>query len=156
MLWVLALYALEKIHVTKTNNMARISYKESFTILGATLIALVAPLLLMAIVYPIGQLFLPQGNIVLTFTIRVICTTVVTIIDYALTYRIMKVSTIQRGILFNIVCFLLIFVEYLYWYTLVYYYIIGYFLYENREHNILLYWRKYVFTSALFATGDSP
>ena len=88
--------------------MARISYKESFTILGATLIALVAPLLLMAIVYPIGQLFLPQGNIVLTLTIRVICTTVVTIIDYALTYRIMKVSTIQRGILFNIVCFLLI------------------------------------------------
>ena len=108
MLWVLALYALEKIHVTKTDNMARISYKESFTILGATLIALVAPLLLMAIVYPIGQLFLPQGNIVLTLTIRVICTTVVTIVDYALTYRIIKVSTIQRGSLFYIVSSLLI------------------------------------------------
>lgn len=88
--------------------MARISYKESFTILGATLIALVAPLLLMAIVYPIGQLFLPHGNIVLTLTIRVICATVVTLIDCALTYKIMKVSKIQKGILFNLVSFLLI------------------------------------------------
>ena len=89
--------------------MAKINSKESFIILGATLIALVAPLFLMAIIYPIGQLCLPQGNIVLTLAIRVICTTVVTIIDYAFTYRIMKVSKIHRGILFNLVSFLLIF-----------------------------------------------
>lgn len=48
----------------------------------AALVALVLPCVLSPLVYPAAQVFLPEGNIILTPAMRVICTILIAIIDY--------------------------------------------------------------------------
>lgn len=83
--------------------------KDILNIISTAIIALVTPFLLMLIVFPVGQMFLPNENIVLTPGIRMVCTSIMAIIDYAIVYMFIKDVLIQKGIIIHLFFFFLIF-----------------------------------------------
>ena len=64
--------------------------KDILNIISTAIIVLVTPFLLMLIVFPVGQMYLPNENIVLTPGIRMVCTSIMAIIDYAIVYMFIK------------------------------------------------------------------
>lgn len=77
--------------------------KDILNIISTAIIALVTPFLLMLIVFPVGQMFLPNENIVLTPGIRMVCTSIMAIIDYAIVYMFIKKDVlIQKGIIIHL------------------------------------------------------
>ena len=83
--------------------------KDYLFIILAVIIAIIAPFFLMGIIYPCGKVFLPPGNIVLTFPIRFFCTIVMAVIDYSLAYVFIHKTPKSEKKLFNITCFSLTF-----------------------------------------------
>ena len=81
--------------------------KNAILISFAVLIALIAPLPLMHIIYPAFQIFLPAGRVYLTPTLRVIATILLGIVTYALAYIPIYFTSKRKKKVFNIVCFVL-------------------------------------------------
>ena len=81
--------------------------KDYILIFVAFLVAFIAPIFLMSFVYSIGQLFLPEGNIVLTPALRITCSWCVVIMDYALAYVFIWFTSKRKKVLFNAVFFVL-------------------------------------------------
>lgn len=73
----------------------------------AIIIALVVPIFLMGIIYPAFQIFLSEGNIVLTPFLRLTATIVMAIIDYGIAYIPIYYSDKRKHIGFNVICFIL-------------------------------------------------
>ena len=63
-------------------HIININMKRAGIIVIAAIIAIVLPLALCKFIYPAAQIFLPEGNIVLTPLIRITCTIIMAIIDY--------------------------------------------------------------------------
>lgn len=80
-----------------------------FTLL-AVLVALLMPCILACVIYPLGKLFLPDGNVVLTPPIRIICTIIMSIIDYVLFSLIINYTSKIHKRIFRVITFILIFI----------------------------------------------
>ena len=82
------------------------SRSESENLLVAAIyIAAISPLWLMSFIYPVFQVFLPEGNIVLTPALRITATILIGIIDYGLAYIPLYFSSRRKKVWFNIVFF---------------------------------------------------
>ena len=80
---------------------------DGLLIIVASVLAIFAPLFLMAIIYPAFQFFLPEGNIVLTPPLRITATILMSIIDYGIAYIVIYHSSKRKKILFNVGCYTL-------------------------------------------------
>lgn len=80
--------------------------KDTILIIGAILVTLFAPLFLAKILFPLGKLFLPEGNIILTPSVRILCTLFMAIIDYILAYALIFHTKKRTKLFFNTIFFL--------------------------------------------------
>lgn len=76
-------------------------------IITAIIIAIIMPFYLMNVIYPLFQIFLPEGNIILTPPLRITATIIMGIIDYGLAYIPIYYTNKRKSIWFNLVCFIL-------------------------------------------------
>ena len=76
-------------------------------LLCAVCIALITPILLTSFIYPAFQVFLPEGNIILTPPLRVVATILMAVISYALAYIAIYRTSKRNKVLFNLISFLL-------------------------------------------------
>ena len=61
-------------------------FDDTLLIIVAIIVAVVLPFVLTSVIYPFFQIFLPEGNIVLTPSLRIVATILMGIIDYGLAY----------------------------------------------------------------------
>lgn len=76
-------------------------------IIAAIIVAIIMPFFIMNIIYPASQLFLPEGNIILTPLLRITATIIMGIIDYGLAYIPLYFSNKRKCGWFNFICFTL-------------------------------------------------
>lgn len=75
--------------------------------LVAILVAIFAPLFLMGIIYPTFQVFLPEGNVILTPNLRITATILMSIVDFGMAYLLIYHTAKRKKIVFNVVCYIL-------------------------------------------------
>lgn len=76
-------------------------------IIVAAVLAIFLPIFMMPIIYPAFQIFLPEGNVILTPTIRITATILMSVIDYGISYILIYHTVKRRRIWFNIICYIL-------------------------------------------------
>ena len=81
--------------------------KNILFIIGAVVIALVMPFFIMQVIYPAFKIFLPEGNNILTPSLRIMATVIMGIIDYGIAYIPIYYSNKGKSRCFNLVCFVL-------------------------------------------------
>ena len=77
-------------------------------IVVAVLIAIFSPIFIMPLIYPAFQAFLPEGNIVLTPSLRITATLIMSVIDYGLSYISIYHTSYRNKVFFNIIFYIMI------------------------------------------------
>lgn len=96
-----------KLSSTKLKKTMLRSKNDFILIFIAALIAIITPLFIMPIIYPAFQVFLPEGNIVLTSSLRITATLIMSMIDYGLAYIAIYHTLKRKKLLFNFICYFL-------------------------------------------------
>lgn len=80
---------------------------DTVLIVVAVLIAILSPFFIMPLIYPTFQVFLPDGNIVLTPPLRITATLIMSVIDYGMSYIAIYHTSYKKRKLLNVMFYIM-------------------------------------------------